>query len=145
MLCGAEVITGLNHITLAVSDLPRSVSFYRDFLGCALVSLHENGAYLSVGGLWLCLSLDPAAATQDRSDYTHFAFSVPTAEFEEFERRILESGVPIWKEDRSEGRSVYFLDPDNHKLEAHVGTLESRLVSMRSSTDRKIDGSGCAE
>ncbi len=139
------MITGLNHITLAVSDLRRSVSFYRDILGCQLVSLHETGAYLSAGDLWLCLCLDPAAAIQDRSDYTHLAFSIRTAEFDEFERAITESEVPVWKANRSEGRSVYFLDPDGHKLEVHVGTLESRLAAMSSKkSNRTVGGNGCA-
>ena len=132
------MITGLNHITLAVSDLPRSIRFYKDLLGCELVSRQDSGAYFSLGGFWLCLSVDPAAATQNRSDYTHFAFDVPATEFDKFQTRITNSRAPIWKENRSEGQSVYFLDPDGHKLEAHVGTLQSRLAAMNSTSE-----SGC--
>lgn len=32
---------------------------------------------------------------------------------------------------KSEGQSFYFLDPDGHKLELHVGDLASRLVQCR--------------
>jgi hypothetical protein len=38
---------------------------------------------------------------------------------------------PEWKSNRSEGDSFYFLDPDGHQLEAHVGSLESRLAQCR--------------
>ncbi len=127
------MINGINHITLAVSDLESSVRFYEDVLGFRVASLHDGGAYLEAGDAWLCLSLDSAASDQQRSDYTHIAFDVSEADFEAFAEKLGARGVKIWKQNRSEGRSVYFLDPDGHKLEAHVGTLRSRLDSMRGS------------
>jgi catechol 2,3-dioxygenase-like lactoylglutathione lyase family enzyme len=62
------MLTGLNHLTLAVRDLERSLVFYRNTLGNL---------------------------------------------------------------NRSEGDSLYFLDPDGHQLEAHVGGLASRLAACR--------------
>ena len=47
---------------------------------------------------------------------------------------MLEAGlvdVPHWKHNRSEGASLYMLDPDGHTLEIHLGTLESRLAHYR--------------
>lgn len=137
------MIEGINHITLAVSDLSRSVAFYADGLGCRLVSRFDNGAYFDINGTWFCLSLDPDAATQDRGDYTHIAFSIAADAFDAFERRLSEIGAPIWKENRSEGASIYFLDPDGHKLEAHVGTLASRLAAMGQRTVETAAGEGC--
>ncbi len=138
------MVTGLNHVTLAVSDLPTSVSFYQDVLGCELVSLQASGAYFSVGGTWLCLSADPAAATQARSDYTHVAFSVASEDFDELQRKLRDYSAPIWQQNRSEGHSVYFLDPDGHKLEVHLGTLETRLAAMRRASASTGDAPGCA-
>lgn len=63
-------------------------------------------------------------------DYTHLAFDVGEDEFDAMARRIAKAGAPVWKDNRSEGRSHYFLDPDGHKLALHVGTLETRLDGM---------------
>lgn len=123
-------VTGLNHLTFAVSDLDRSVAFYRDLLGCDLRAIWASGAYLEAGSLWLCLSLDEAARTEPNPDYTHAAFSVPLEQFEALSARVREGAV-IWKGNRSEGASLYFLDPDGHRLELHVGDLESRLAHYR--------------
>lgn len=54
------MLTGLNHLTLAVTDVDRSLDFYRDLLGFVPHARWQSGAYLSLGELWLCLSLDAA-------------------------------------------------------------------------------------
>lgn len=127
------MITGLNHLTLAVRDVGRSVAFYRDVLGFAVAKSWPHGAYLTAGDLWLCLSRDDETRSAPHPDYTHVAFDVAASEFEAVARRILGAGAALWKENRSEGDSLYFLDPDGHKLELHVGTLESRLAVMAAS------------
>lgn len=53
------MLSGLNHLTLAVSSLAPSVAFYHQLLGMTLHARWDGGAYLSCGDLWLCLSLDP--------------------------------------------------------------------------------------
>ena len=121
-------ISGLNHLTLAVSDLDRSIIFYRDLLGCRLRAQWAQGAYLEAGSLWLCLSVDGAVSPS--GGYTHVAFDVDVDGFQPLAERIARQAV-IWKDNRSEGPSLYFLDPDGHKLELHAGTLSSRLAHYR--------------
>ncbi|OHU84948.1 MULTISPECIES: fosfomycin resistance glutathione transferase [Pseudoalteromonas] len=122
------MIQGLNHITLAVSCLTRSLAFYKDVLGFKAHVKWHGGAYLSIGELWLCLSCGKPCA---RNDYTHIAFAVSPSDFERFSRRVLSAGVSQWKKNQSEGLSLYILDPDGHKLELHVGNLESRLNTLK--------------
>ncbi len=40
------MLDSLNHLTLAVSDLNRSVAFYHELLGLKLHACWDNGAYL---------------------------------------------------------------------------------------------------
>lgn len=64
-------------------------------------------------------------------DYTHYAFSIEAGHFVAFVQRLRAAGVREWRDNRSEGASFYFLDPDGHQLEAHVGDLASRLRACR--------------
>ncbi|MGV8611019.1 glutathione transferase, partial [Pseudomonas aeruginosa] len=61
----------------------------------------------------------------------HYAFSISEADFTSFAARLEVAGVAVWKLNRSEGESHYFLDPDGHKLELHVGNLAQRLAACR--------------
>jgi hypothetical protein len=65
------------------------------------------------------------------SDYTHYAFTVAEEDFEPFSHKLEQAGVTVWKQNKSEGASFYFLDPDGHKLELHVGNLAARLAACR--------------
>ena len=125
------MLTGLNHLTLSVRDLSRSVVFYRDTLGLRLHARWDRGAYLSAGDLWLCLSLETEAAGDPDRTYTHYAFSIHQEDFPSFATRLGAAGVPEWQQNRSAGDSLYFLDPDGHQLEAHVGSLAQRMAACR--------------
>lgn len=127
------MITGLNHITLAVSDVGIALHFYSEILGFNPevkwgMDGEKGGAYLSMGALWLCLSKDQPVPSQD---YSHIALSVSESDFAAVSQRIKDSGAKIWKPNKSEGDSLYFLDPDGHKLEIHVGNLQQRLKSLK--------------
>jgi len=125
------MLSGLNHLTLAVTDLDRSLVFYHELLQLRLEARWDSGAYLSLPGLWLCLSLDPSRKTEPTADYTHYAFSISAEHFPTLVEQLGTAQVRSWRDNRSEGDSFYFLDPDGHKLEVHVGDLASRLKACR--------------
>ena len=125
------MIKGLNHITLSVSDLERSFDFYTRILDFDPVARWAKGAYLELDGLWLALVLDPKVEGIDRSDYSHIAFSCLADDFAALSEALEHEGFGAWSENRSEGDSYYFRDPDGHKLEIHVGDLETRLQDMK--------------
>lgn len=121
------MLTGINHLTLAVQSLKRSMDFYTDVLGFQLAAKWNSGAYLELGDLWLCLSQDDKRTQQVWPEYTHYAFSIAKHDFHSFVNKLTQAKVVEWKSNSSEGDSFYFLDPDGHKLEIHVGSLRSRL------------------
>jgi catechol 2,3-dioxygenase-like lactoylglutathione lyase family enzyme/GNAT superfamily N-acetyltransferase len=125
------MITGLNHITFAVKDLEKSFYFYKDILGFQPLMKHSKGAYFLAGDCWFCLDLDPNTRLGVLPEYTHFAFSISEIDFEKMSLQIKNSHAPVWKENISEGDSLYFLDPDGHKLEMHVGDWKSRIEAVK--------------
>ena len=125
------MITGPNHLTLAVRDPERSFQFYTQVLGLQPVARWPTGAYLLAGDLWIALTQDAHTRSAPLPEYTHFAFSVSPADFDALSARIRASGAVIWQENKTEGDSLYFLDPDGHKLEIHASDLAARLRSAR--------------
>jgi len=118
----------LNHITVAVSNLDRSLVFYQEIIGCTPLVRWDGGAYLSLDDLWLCLSVGLPIPS---NDYSHIAFSIDSTELNHYQTLVKKDLIVLWKENQSEGESIYLLDPDGNKLELHCGDLQSRLASLK--------------
>ena len=127
------MITGINHINLAVNDISIAFAFYKDILGFTPLCKSEGSAYLlagepdSIGCVWISLDLDREKHHQPSQSNTHLAFSVKPENFEKLCQAIIHSGAKIFKVNTSPEDSLYFLDPDGHKLEIHVGSWRSRI------------------
>ena len=124
-------VSGLNHVTLAVSNLDRSFDFYAGVLGFSPVVRWSTGAYLTAGNLWLALVAGDGPGMRAKNNYSHIAFSCAEGEFDRLVENLQSAGHGAWQENRSEGDSCYFRDPDDHKLEIHRGDLASRLADMK--------------
>ncbi|OJY57147.1 MAG: glutathione transferase, partial [Legionella sp. 40-6] len=123
------VISEINHITLACTDINRSFIFYKNILGFKPLVKWDKGAYFLIGKFWFCLNVDKLR--QPQPCYTHYAFSISKQDFELMVKKISAAGVPLFKENTSPGESVYFLDPDGHKLELHVGNYQTRIEAKK--------------
>lgn len=124
-----DLITGINHITLAVTDVDKSYDFYRNVLQFKPLCKWHAGAYFLVGDLWLCLNLDKNRVPTPC--YTHYAFAIDSSNFAAIRERLIAHKANIFKEETVEGQSIYFLDPDGHKIEIHIGDWKSRIEAKK--------------
>lgn len=133
------MIKGINHITLAVENIERSFLFYRHVLGLRPIAKWKNGVYFNAGDTWFALNQDSKVSEAVRNDYSHIAFTCLQTDFELLKKKILDFGSVEWSENTSEGDSLYFTDPDGHRLEIHVGDIHSRLAYMQKNSRSDIE------
>lgn len=131
------MIKGINHINLSVSDIERSFSFYTNILGFKPLCKSQGSAYFLAsnpdepGSLWVSLDLDRHHVRKPSPCNTHIAFTVDENQFDESSQRILNSNAKIFKGNTSPGQSLYFLNPDGHKLEIHTGNWQDRIKAKK--------------
>ncbi len=118
-----SLVTGFHHASVLVSDLSRSLVFYRDLLGLPLdparPDLGYPGAWLNIENLQIHLLVlpnpdpvtdRPTHAGRDR----HLAFAV--ADLDALQARLAEAGVPYTRS-ASGRRALFCRDPDGNGLE----------------------------
>lgn len=116
---------GLDHVALTVTDVARSVAWYRETLD--LEHVHEGmwdgvPTMLGRGNAWLALfpvkSKAPGAPpARTQLAVQHVAFVATRAAFDAARETLPARGVPIEFQDHEISHSIYFRDPDGHALE----------------------------
>lgn len=128
-------VTGFNHVTVRVSDLNRSLSFYREVLGMELVHRGRTDAYLEWGDAWICLLqiANPRPHDSQALAVDHVAFSIADADFPAAVQSLQAAEVTIVRGplERGGGQVVNFLDPDGNQWELYTGSLHERMKIWR--------------
>jgi catechol 2,3-dioxygenase-like lactoylglutathione lyase family enzyme len=150
---GRPRLRGLEHLTIAVSDLAKARRFYCDVLGGSLMmtvddqflarygrppapnngeGAHHLSVYLG-GATRVDLFLQHAGRPAPALGHPHYAFAVPARDLPKWHRRLAAEGVPIDGPLRlgPPGQaSIYFNDPFGNRLEitclGFAGAVEER-------------------
>jgi catechol 2,3-dioxygenase-like lactoylglutathione lyase family enzyme len=125
-------LRGLHHVTAIVSDLERTIAFYRDLLGLAIVHDGPSDDDPEARHVWFGALDGEAGTLVSFMQYPelpvgvvgvgsthHFALTVETADEQEAWRDYLrDHGVDCTDVfDRGSFRSIYVRDPDGHIVE----------------------------
>lgn len=118
----------IGHIHLTVSDLQKSLSFYRDLLGFEITAYYGNSAvFLSAGGYHHHIGLntwngkDAAPPPPGHTGMYHFAILYPNRkELARVLKRLYEKNYPIeGASDHGVSESIYLRDPDGNGVELY--------------------------
>ncbi len=124
----APADTRVGHIHLKVSDLERSIAFYRDILGFELTLRYgDQAAFLAAGnyhhhiGLNTWESLGGAPSPKGHTGMYHVAFVYPDrATLGRAVGEVQKAGVNIYgAADHGVSEAVYFDDPDGNGIELY--------------------------
>ena len=118
----------IGHVHLKVSELERSVAFYRDVLGFELTARYgAQAAFLSAGGYHHHIGLNTwqsrggSPPPPGTTGLFHAAIRYPTrAALARAVQRVLEHGVPLdGASDHAVSEAIYLSDPDGNGLELY--------------------------
>ena len=124
-------LQGIDHVALAVRDVARSADWYVEVLGFERrLPGMWNGVPVFVGKGTTALALfaaNPGAAPQAAAGIRmlHLAFRATRSEFVRAQRELEKRGITFEFEDHEISHSIYFEDPDGHKLEITTYELRS--------------------
>lgn len=116
---------------MSVSDLEKSIDFYRRAFGADILAKGEKLAYFDLNGIWIALNVEIGINRNYAADsYTHIAFGLSESELIKFVNRLDIYSIDYSKgrsRSEHEGSSVYLRDPDGHLLEVHTKLRIDRL------------------
>jgi catechol 2,3-dioxygenase-like lactoylglutathione lyase family enzyme len=127
----AVEIAHIDHVAIAVRDVERSVDWYRDVLGLERRHPEWGSMPAMVCAGETCVALFPVAGQpspapgRDAIAMRHLAFRVDRAGFERAQEELRERGIGFELMDHETAHSVYFEDPDGHRLEITTYELGS--------------------
>lgn len=118
----------IGHVHLKVTDLARSIAFYRDVMGFDLTQRYgDQAAFLSAGGYHHHIGLNTwfskgaTAAPKRNPGLFHVAFLYPDrVALAQALKSVLDAGVAIeGTADHGVSEAIYFSDPDGNGIEIY--------------------------
>lgn len=150
-------ISGIDHINMCVTNLERSIAFYRDVFGFELKEDHrglEKYPWVNLGisgAAYLVLyETQEAAISRDRR-IIHFGFALKTPErMDELLARLARAGIrPKTNSDGTQmiahyekSSSVYLSDPDGYEIDVSLafgGGIDAQRGATFPSDNRELN------
>ena len=115
----------IDHVAITVTDLGRSLAWYRDVLGLERRHEEEWGDVPTmVCAGETCVALFPSDVTEPQQvdvrktvSMRHFAFRVDRENFEAAQARFRDLAIAFESADHGIAKSVYISEPDGHRIE----------------------------
>lgn len=104
----------LNHVSLIVSDLERSVSFYQRLFGLPIKSRQTGGVNLAVGDAFVGIY---QAGTNGEPQINHFCLGLDDFDADRTVAALADNGVQAESRIRDGVPQVYCADPDNLRVQ----------------------------
>jgi len=117
--------SGILESSLYVNDVPRSIRFYQETFGFAIIKdFGKRGCALHAGTRQVLLIFKKGASRaitspHDGDGELHIAFAISSDDLNNWESWLETRGIAIEEKRKWEGggESLYFRDPDRHLLE----------------------------
>lgn len=133
-------ITYVDYLSLKVTDLNRSLQFYKQILGFQVFSRKKRQAVLTADQKRPLLILEQPKDVQPKQRRTtglyHFALLLPERrDLANFVQSIIDKGVPYGASDHRLTEAIYLNDPDGNGIEVYYDRTEEELGKKRENTE----------
>lgn len=117
--------TFVNHVTIKVEDLERSLAFYKEMIGFKVLEQTASSANLTADGKTTILTIiQPENVIPKQGRTTglyHFALLLPEKiDLANIVVHFVENGVPFGSADHLVSEALYLQDPDGNEIEVYI-------------------------
>ena len=110
----------LNHVSISVADVDRSVDFYQRIFGMSVKSREGTPGNPIAGGGGVVVNLAPGPGPEfigiyhaDKADIGHFCLGVENFNADQTLKALTDRGVKARMRTRGESKEIFLTDPDN--------------------------------
>lgn len=131
--------TYVSHVQIKVSNLERSLEYYKNIIGFRVLEQTENTAVLTTDGKTSILSIEEVVGAiplqRGKTGLYHFAILLPTRkDLGNFIQHIANLNVRIGAGDHHVSEAIYLYDPDGNGIEVYVDRPKENWIWQDDST-----------